>query len=687
MKNRENLLKKSEQLIDVVKKPEVEKITSFSDPVPAIITNETVDEQPLPTPPGSPTPTPPPDISSNTKSIVLQSSRVASGRIESENSKPASNRSTLTRKPPVWREKPRIPIKPQTSGANPPAGVDECITDALHPTSKVSASESKSSQPQMKLQNADCQPGQISIRFVHLSSGDDDTVKEAPSSMPPLVPANNSAIPQKSQVVKQLSALERLDLLGSSENLTELLPSASVALPDPIPSPKLAEVEAISPKFVLINLPVAEVVVPSTIPSPVITQKEINNNPIKGILPQMEIQDQTLPDQPTELTKSPPLTKKSDETNELATKIETFSVDCRSNSTRGLTRSAFEALRANLAGSLELSRVCQPQRGTNSGNPKRQAPPTPLSCDTESSNSPSDSSPSSSPTSLASLNPADAVPPLPPLTQSPPSPPPAPALPPLNECVIPMKQSPPSSLEKSRPPDRAISASPRYRNSLICTSPGGGPMVMDGEDGHPRSVSLTRVDRSDSQSMATKPPSIRKFIKERATHFLHMAEGGGSCGGGSSRPSGSRLSRSDRFAAESRGTVNGKKGKSRFSLRKFLGLKKDGGWDEPAEPLPPKIRPEIVHPIDFHPIGQVQVVQGKIENKNNDNVIGRSPAHDSISSTDSGRHSSLEMQQSDSSLGSSDCPSPANSHQSSSFKSASLKGIKTTLQFAYNDVF
>jgi hypothetical protein len=174
--------------------------------------------------------------------------------------------------------------------------------------------------------------------------------------------------------------------------------------------------------------------------------------------------------------------------------------------------------------------------------------------------------------------------------------------------------------------------------------------------------------------MATKPPSIRKFIKERATHFLHMAESGGNCGGGSSRPSGSRLSRSERFAAESGGTVNGKKGKSRFSLRKLLGLKKDGGWDEPVEPLPPKIRPEIVHPIDFHPIGQVQVVQGKIETNNSDSGIGRSPAHDSISSNDSGRHSSLEMQQSDSSLGSSDCPSPVNGHQSPSFKTASLKG-------------
>ncbi|XP_032793863.2 platelet binding protein GspB [Daphnia magna] len=681
MKNRENLLKKSEQLIDnVVQKPEVEKITSFSDPVPAVITNETaVEEQPLPTPPASPTPTAPPDVSSNTKHIVLQSSRVASGRIESDSSKPASNRSTLTRKPPVWREKPRIPIKPQTGGAPPPAGVAESTVVASHPADKVSTSESKSPQPQMKLQSAECQPGQISIRFVHLSSGGDDTVHEAPPNLPSLIPANlnDSPIPQKCQVVKQLSALERLDLLGSSENLTEILPSACVALPQPSPSPKVAEVETISPNFVLENLAEAEVVTPPRTPSPITMANEINNNPIKAVLAEQEDQVQTHPDaQPTPLSKSPRLTNKSDEAKEEATKTDSFSVDCRSNSTRGLTRSAFEALRANLAGSLELSRVCQPQRGINGGNPKRQAPPTPLSCDTENSASQSDSGPSSPPSSLASLNMADPVAPLPPPAQSPPSPPPAPALPSLIECVVttPAKQSPPTSAEKIRPSDRAISASPRFRNSLICTSPDGGSMAVDEEDGHPRSVSLTRVERSDSQSMATKPPSIRKFIKERATHFLHMADAGGSCGGGSSRPSGSRLSRSDRFAAESRATVNGKKGKSRFSLRKFLGLKKDGGWDEPAEPLPPKIRPEIVHPIDFHPIGQVQVVQGKVQNNSNDSVIGRSPAHDSISSSDSGRHSSMEMQQSDSSLGSSDCPSPANSHQSNSFKSASLKG-------------
>ena len=701
MKNRENLLKKSEQqLIDVVKKPEVEKITSFSDPVPATkITKESVKEQPLQSPPSSPTPAPKAAVSTNnnnTKAIVLQSSRVASGRIvESDSSKPASNRSTLTRKPPVWREKPRIPIKPQTTVSLQSNGVAESPNNTSHPANNKVEPVNIVEQPQptMKQQNAECQPGQISIRFVHLSSNGEDSAKSAPSVLPPLVPANNtSAIPSKSQVVRQLSALERLDLLGSAENIAEKFTGAS--LPEPSSSPKIPEVEVLTPNFIFENLPTAEVVVPQRTPSPIIVQNEINNNPIKAVLSEPETSIiQALPEPTTDHlittttsnSKSSALAKKAEETKEVQpTKTDGFSSDCRSNSTRGLTRSAFEALRANLAGSLELSRVCQPQRVNNSVNPKRQAPPTPLSCDAEDSNGQPDSSPSSPPPSLASLvDPlvvvAPSPPPTPPTPATPPSPPPAPALPPLTDFVILSAKkdpSPPASSEVARPAaDRAISASPRYRNSLICTSPDGGSVAMDDEDhGHPRSVSLTRVERSDSQSMATKPPSIRKFIKERATHFLHMAESGGNCGGGSSRPSGSRLSRSERFAAESGGTVNGKKGKSRFSLRKLLGLKKDGGWDEPVEPLPPKIRPEIVHPIDFHPIGQVQVVQGKIETNNSDSGIGRSPAHDSISSNDSGRHSSLEMQQSDSSLGSSDCPSPVNGHQSPSFKTASLKG-------------
>jgi hypothetical protein len=714
MKNRENLLKKSEPSIDVVKKPEVEKITSFSDPVPATkITKESANkEQPAPKSPPS-SPTPPATINnnnnnSNTKAIVLQSSRVASGRIvESENSnnKPSSNRSTLTRKPPVWREKPRIPIKPQTTVSinNQPNGILVEPNNASHPpgnsNNKVEPVVVVEQQPTIKTQNpADCQPGQISIRFVHLSSGGEDCAKPAPSVLPPLVPANL----QKSQVVRQLSALERLDLLGSSENIAETLGSNCPSLPES--SPKVPDNGMISPSFVFESLPAPEVVVaPPRTPSPMmVVPNEINNNPIKAVAPEPDTSavQQSLPEPTTTTTdsttssshKSPALTaKKAEETREAQgiTKVEGFSSDCRSNSTRGLTRSAFEALRANLAGSLELSRVCQPQsRAGNSGNPKRQAPPTPLSCDAEDSTGQQpDSGPSSPPPSLASLADPVAVssaPPTLPTSSIPPTPPPAPALPPLADFVIPKKESPPPPPEVcGRPGDRAISASPRFRNSLICTSPDGGSVAMDEEDqGHPRSVSLTRVERSDSQSMATKPPSLRKFIKERATHFLHMAEAGGSCGG-SARPSGSRLSRSERFAAESCtvvGTVNGKKGKSRFSLRKLLGLKKDGGWDEPAvEPLPPKIRPEIVHPIDFHPIGQVQVVQGKIETTGESGIIGRSPAHDSISSTDSGRHSSLEMQQSDSSMGSSDCPSPVNSHQSPSFKTASLKGKAITI--------
>lgn len=231
---------------------------------------------------------------------------------------------------------------------------------------------------------------------------------------------------------------------------------------------------------------------------------------------------------------------------------------------------------------------------------------------------------------------------------------------------------------KSTGSERSVSVSPRYRNSFICTSPEGSlSLVKDELDVAPaRSVSLTRVERSDSQCMSTKPPSIRKILRERANQFLQLAESsGGNCRSPPSGESG-RLSRSERFAAEA-GTVSAKKTKNRFSLRKFLGLKKESGWDDTAEPLPPKIRPEIVHPIDFHPVGQVQVVAGKVDSSRmTSDVIGLSPTHDSMSSTDSGRHSSLDLHRSDSSVGGgSDCPSPANSHQSSSYKhNGSIKG-------------
>lgn len=646
MKNRENLMKKTEQLLttsEVVKKPTVEKITSFSDPVPAAkVTKEPAKEEP---------PSTAPTISNNTKAIVLQSSRVASGRIESETSKPASNRITLSRKPPVWREKPRIPIKPQSVAPQPTV---EAIPSALHPPSKSKTTETQQIQPQMKVQATDSQPGQISVRFVHLSSGQNQDESAKSAVVPSLVPA-----PKSPQIDKKLSALQRLDLLGSTVSNTE---PAVVPLPEQSPSLSLPEVEeTISVKIITECLTAPEVVVPPRSPSPVVVETEINNNPIKVDHPEP---DKELQNQPVECARPPQSPRKAEEA-EKTLKTDCFSSDARSSSTRGLTRSAFEALRANLAGTLELSRVCQPPRSSPSVNgTKRQAPPTPQLRDPEESSTDAESITPVSPTPVTPSSP-----PATPVMSCPsPSPPIPPALPVSEPITIPKSESPPSSIETIiRPTDRAVSASPRYRNSYICTSPEGSLETSLDEEDHPRSISLTRVERTDSQSMSTKPPSIRKILKERATHFLQLAEGGGGCGGGSSS---SRLSRSDRFAAESGGTV--KKPKGRFSLRKLLGLKKDPGWDEPAEPLPPKIRPEIVHPIDFHPVGQVQVVAGKVDTT--DNRIGRSPAHDSISSTDSGRHSSTDLQRSDSSLGSSDCPSPANSHQSASYKNGSLKG-------------
>ena len=193
-----------------------------------------------------------------------------------------------------------------------------------------------------------------------------------------------------------------------------------------------------------------------------------------------------------------------------------------------------------------------------------------------------------------------------------------------------------------------MSASPRFRNSLVCSVPGGEQI-----DSHPRSVSLTRVERCDSERQ--NKPSIRKIIKERATQLLNIAD--------HSKTS-SRLSRADRFAAEA-----GKKAKGRFSsIRKLLGLKKEVEIEQPVEAVHPKVRPEIVHPIDLRPVGQVEVVAKP------EHVITLTTSQsESICSGDSGRNSSLDFQPSDSSLASGSSGSDGGSSPAGSLLSASFK--------------
>lgn len=450
-----------------------EKITSFSDPVPE-------------------------PVNVATKSAVMDSStKLASGGVGGTN-RPII---TLSRKPPVWKEKPRIPIKPQTL----------MTTAQPEPSSGPSV---KTPPPTM----TDPVPGQMSVRFVHLINPEENV----PTSPTP-TGSDSSSLP----------------------------PLISAAGPE-------VEEEA----------------------SPVLPP-EINNNPVK-------------PQQSSE-----------------AVETET------ATTTRGLTRSAFEALRANLAGSLELTRVGQPARAS-----KRQAPPAPTAAKEE--------------------KPEEEV------------------------TSIPADETPPSSLEetgrKSSLPERAQSASPLYRGSLVCPSPDADDGPDDDLQQPPRSVSLTRVDRperSDGPSgvnLVPKPPSIRKMIRDRATQLLQRAESGAR-----SSSAAMRLSRSDRFASEGsvaaaagNATTEGgrsrsasKKGKSRFSIRRLLGLKKDSSGLESTdshqqlgEPLPPpvKIRPEIVHPIDFQ--GQVEVVS-KLTDPTTDGDSASSSQPNSLQSSASSASSSF----------------------------------------------
>ena len=140
---------------------------------------------------------------------------------------------------------------------------------------------------------------------------------------------------------------------------------------------------------------------------------------------------------------------------------------------------------------------------------------------------------------------------------------------------------------------------------------------------HFRSASVTSCNRDPLPDAShTKTPSIRKIIRQTATQLRHLAE------------TGTRMSRADRFAMESgnrktpsalnnnnnNNNNNSNNNKTRLgkSIRKLLGMKKDSGSSKSAFDSAldaegvlanvHKFRPEIVHPLDFHPPGQVPII-------------------------------------------------------------------------------
>lgn len=546
-----------------------EKFTSFTDPTPSSTTT-------LPptttTSAGNEAEKNKRNSEKDPKAIVLQSSRVASGRIDEQNNnaKASSKNSTLSRKPPVWREKPRIPIKPQSVITIQQATAEgKADNEAIAQSRPVYAVPKPRKDESEKAESGDVKKDeQTKMEAIDASTEPQRSDRAAEARVTETghgqVTVHFMSIDDKpdSAAEKERSALERLDQLSD--------------------------------------------------------QKE------------PELSEGTPPDSLEYAPKSQPPEEEKDGDRE--------PFESRHNSTRGLTRSAFEALRANLAGSLELSRMVQQQQQhkspTPNGSVKRQAPPTPTH-EVEKAD-------------RAALENGEekqqqSIPPVPP-----PPPPPAPPV-----------QEPQPVLKVKRSTERAMSASPRFRNSLVCSAPDGEQV-----ESQPRSVSLTRVERCDSERQ--NKPSIRKIIKERATQLLSMADS-------SSKTSG-RLSRADRFAAET-----GKKAKGRFSsIRKLLGLKKEVEIEQPVEAVSPKVRPEIVHPIDLRPFGQVEVVAKP------EHVITLTTSQsESVYSGDSGRNSSLDFQPSDSSLasgssGSDGGSSPAGSLLSASFKNTTPSGKKVS---------
>lgn len=117
--------------------------------------------------------------------------------------------------------------------------------------------------------------------------------------------------------------------------------------------------------------------------------------------------------------------------------------------------------------------------------------------------------------------------------------------------------------------------------------------------------------------IASKPPSIRRILKERATQLFQLpVASGASTKTGSDPP---RQSRADQFTAHGRKPV---KSRGLSAIRKLLGIRKEAMAETQSTaassdslhaqqsphgvPVAVKVRPEILHPIDFH-TGSVQV--------------------------------------------------------------------------------
>ena len=485
-------------------------------------------------------------------------------------SKPASNRIMLSRKPPVLKEKPRVPIKPQTAlhRLERTLSSDPAVVKAppIHPLPHASLTKSDSeplktavcsvpevdppkpvavatpeppSNPQIRsalspqvISGDRC--GQISVRFVNITSGppkmnsaETGTDSTAPAEDNPPAPADRQA--KLNVLAQELNAVKRLDEL----TVTECEDQAEAV------SEAQANVEQV--------------------------ESQVKAEVIRSTA-------ETSADQTDSSTSAAAKASAcAREPRESPTK--------RSNSTRGLTRSAFEVLRANLAGSLELTRM-YPRTNNN----RRPAPPLPEP---------------SSVTPILAFEPVQvpsAAPEPVPVEEIPPAPHPP------EESVSMSLMEPERSVERSRP------SSPMLRSASISFAPEGSG--DDVNELHPRSVSLTRAEQRSTTGLAPKPPSIRRLLKERATQLFQLADGS------PKTQADPRLSRSEQFALDGK-----KSGKSRglSAIRKFLGKKKDlshsAESDSPSAPskttpAPVKVRPEILHPLDFH-CGSVQVVSVK----------------------------------------------------------------------------
>ena len=643
--------KKAEAQVSKESQEPEEKFTSFCDPTPAdaqveeCVTSFT-SQGPAEESPVSATPT---------ETTPTETTPTGATPPATHASDPSKRSSTLSRKAPVFKEKPHVPIKPQSDlpdsklpesrkkspSSSPPlssassvrlnksdfilgpadinSATDNCVEtpqpqslDSSPPSSaqsgklnkpptpfKVGGSRRLSAQDSTVDSAGPQQPqnGGFNVRFVHSSSAGSSTYKFTPELKSPASKSPELRSPQ----------LKSPDLRAPE-----------LKSPDLKPEYKTPELR--SPGLKPVGLRPIGLKPTGLRPTGF---KASSLTPLEFKLPELKTSVSKLPESKSPQPPSPdPKPPKSPESNAI-TRLDQLSTPSSPEANQEadatnapesekITRTSFELARANLAGSLELTRL-GPSAGSPAGSPLRQESSAPKpDADPEPSAKNSDPEFSQGESGEDDDDDDDDDEFLP-----------SPVIPgesvveTVNLFAINKRRSSEngsgSDVIPVKPQGRSSSA--QGRMPVVSLTPGECGGSREDVRMHLRSSSVTSRHGDLIADVApSKTPSIRKIIRQTASQLRQLAE------------TGTRLSRSDRFAMEGgsrknlAGLNSSSNNKTRFgkSIRKLLGMKKDSGplksgFDSSLDAdgvlanVQQKSRPEIVHPLDFHPPGQVTI--------------------------------------------------------------------------------